>query len=52
MLFVFMSNLSNRVLPAALLLPVQSIEELHAIITERCLKTDQLGQIFAARDNM
>ncbi|WIA32657.1 hypothetical protein OEZ86_003458 [Tetradesmus obliquus] len=31
---------------------VQSIDELQGVVSERCLKTDQLGAIFAARDNM
>eukprot|EP00775_Hariotina_reticulata_P009145 gene9145-9313_t len=30
----------------------QAIDELQAVVEGRCIKTDQLGEIFAARDNM
>jgi NTP pyrophosphatase (non-canonical NTP hydrolase) len=32
--------------------PLQAIDELQAVVEGRCIKTDQLGEIFAARDNM
>jgi hypothetical protein len=38
--------------PTAAAFNLQSIDELQTVVSERCLKTDQLGAIFAARDNM
>jgi hypothetical protein len=43
-------NVSTALMP--LLLIVQAVEELQTVVSEQCIKTDQLGTIFAARDNM
>lgn len=42
----------NFLLPLAVLHGVQAVEELQAVVEGQCVKTDQLGTIFAARDNM
>lgn len=48
------TDLLSRLLPPCLHLRccLQAVEELQEVVREECVKTDQLGTIFSARDNM